>query len=72
LALQNAHAAVAPSSALASVSNKYEKGRIAIKPCYIGAIRIRGRLGVLWWHFLPHSGQFFLSRNTHWQMWDFM
>jgi hypothetical protein len=47
LALQNAHAAVAPSSALASVSNKYEKDRIAIKPCYIGAIRILGLLGVL-------------------------
>ncbi len=70
--LQKAHAAVALSFALAIVVfNKYEKGRMAIKP-YIGAIRIFGRFGVLWWHLLPHSGQFFLSRNTHWQMCDFI
>jgi hypothetical protein len=45
LALQKAHAAL--SLALATVFNKYGKGRMAIKPCYIGAISIRGRLGVL-------------------------
>jgi hypothetical protein len=45
LALQKAHAAV--SLALASVFNKYGKGGIAIKPCYIGAMRILGRFGVL-------------------------
>jgi hypothetical protein len=66
LALQKAHAA-APSFALAIVSNNWKKGRTAIKP-YIGAIRILGRFGVLWWQRLPQSGQFFLSRNTHWQM----
>ncbi len=68
--MQKAHAAAAVavlSFALDIVFNEYEKGGMAIKP-YIGAIRIFGRLGVLWWHFLPHSGQFFLSRNTHWQM----
>jgi hypothetical protein len=46
LALQKAHAAVF-SLVLAIVSNKYGKGGIAIKPCYIGAIRILGRFGVL-------------------------
>jgi hypothetical protein len=33
---------------------------------------MRGLFGVLWWQRLPQSGQFFLSKNTHWQMWDFM